>query len=254
MTEAAQACIGGFHAVEAALGNVPTLRRIWLAEGRDDARARGVADEAVRQGVPVERAPMARLDELLPEVRHQGCVAECEIAQPRRESELPAILEAVEQPWVLALDQVQDPHNLGACLRTAAAAGVSAVIAPRKRAAGLSPAVRKVAAGAAERVPFVPVTNLARALGRLQTEGYWVVGLDAQAPALLYDTALPERLVLVAGGEAGGLRALTQRQCDGCVAIPMAADVESLNVSVATGITLFEAVRQRAMAGTTSTD
>lgn len=254
MTEDARACIGGFHAVEAALANAPTLRRIWLLEGRDDARARGVADEAARLGVPLERASMARLDEILPDVRHQGCVAECEIAQPRRESELPAILDAVDRPWVLALDQVQDPHNLGACLRTAAAAGVSAVIAPRKRAAGLSPAVRKVAAGAAERVPFVPVTNLARALGRLQAGGYWVVGLDAQAPASLYETALPERLALVAGGEAAGLRVLTQRQCDACVAIPMAADVESLNVSVATGVTLFEAVRQRAVTGAVLTD
>lgn len=240
--------IGGFHAVMGALDTSRALRRIWLAAGRDDQRTRAVIAAAAEHGISVERADMTRLDGLLPDVRHQGCVAECDVAQPRRESELPDILANAERPWVLALDQVQDPHNLGACLRSAAAAGVTAVIAPRKRAAGLSPAVRKVAAGAAERVAFVPVTNLSRALARLQDEGYWVVGLDGAATSSLYETRFAERLVLVAGGEARGLRELTARQCDERVAIPMAGDVESLNVSVATGVALFEAVRQRTLA------
>jgi len=240
-----QGLIGGFHAVMAALEEGRAITRIQLAAGRQDGRAQALRDAARRYGVAVVNADMAALDALLPDIRHQGCVAECELASELRESDLPDLLAAADRPWVLALDQVQDPHNLGACLRSAAASGVTAVIAPRKRAAGLSPAVRKVAAGAAERVAFVPVTNLSRALERLQSDGFWVVGLDGEAPESIFDAALPEKLVLVAGGEAKGLRELTARHCDGLVSIPMAGDIESLNVSVATGVALFEAVRQR---------
>src|SRR5699024_7345032 len=161
------------------------------------------------------------------------------------ESELPGLLAAAESPWVLALDQVQDPHNLGACLRSSAAAGVSAVIAPRKRAAGLTPAVRKVAVGAVERVPFVPVTNLTRAIKRLQADGFWAIGLAGEAVQSLYAVDLTGPRVLVLGGEAKGLRELTAETCDTLAAIPMHNDMESLNVSVAAGVTLFEAVRQR---------
>lgn len=243
-----QGLIGGFHAVMAALEEGRAVVRIWLAAGRQDGRAQALRDTAAAHGAQVASADMAELDAMLPDVRHQGCVAECKLAQARRESDLPDLLAAAERPWVLALDQVQDPHNLGACLRSAAAAGVTAVIAPRKRAAGLTPAVRKVAAGAAERVAFVPVTNLTRALDRLQGEGFWVVGLAGEAPASIYDTPLPEKLVLVAGGEARGIRSLTERHCDALVSIPMAGDIESLNVSVATGVALFEAVRQRRVA------
>lgn len=240
-----QGLIGGFHAAMAALEEDHALTRIWLSGGRRDGRAQALRAAAEARGVPVETADMGRLDGLLPDVRHQGCIAEREMVQAQRESELPDVLAAADRPWVLALDQVQDPHNLGACLRSAAAAGVTAVIAPRKRAAGLTAAVRKVSAGAAERVPFVPVTNLSRALARLQQDGYWVVGLDGEAEASIYDMALPERLVLVAGGEEKGIRPLTAKQCDTRVSIPMAANVESLNVSVAAGVALFEAVRQR---------
>ncbi|KEZ75979.1 23S rRNA (guanosine(2251)-2'-O)-methyltransferase RlmB [Salinisphaera hydrothermalis] len=237
--------IGGFHAVVSALEAGRPIRRLWLAEGRRGGRADELAARAEAAGVPVEMAPMSRLDAWLPEVRHQGCIAEVEPPQEYRESELPELLHAVEDPWVLALDQVQDPHNLGACLRSAAAAGVTAVIAPRKRAAGLTASVRKVAAGAAERVPFVPVTNLSRALKRLQDDGFWVVGLDGTAEVSLYDAELPRPLVWVAGGEAKGMRELTAKHCDLRVSIPMAAGMESLNVSVATGVALFETVRQR---------
>lgn len=240
-----QGLIGGFHAVMAALEKDRAITRIWLAEGRRDGRADALRDAAADRGVEIVTAPMPNLDAMLPEVRHQGCIAEHETAREQRESELPDLLGAAERPWVLALDQVQDPHNLGACLRSAAAAGVTAVIAPRKRAAGLTAAVRKVAAGAAERVAFVPVTNLSRALARLQADGFWVVGLDGKAEASIYDTTLPERLVLVAGGEEKGIRQLSAKQCDALVSIPMAGDIESLNVSVATGVALFEAVRQR---------
>ena len=244
-SEHEQGLIGGFHAVMAALEQGRAVTRIRLASGRQDGRADALREAANARGVSIVSADMDALDTLLPDVRHQGCIAECELAQELRESDLPALLADADRPWVLVLDQVQDPHNLGACLRSAAAAGVTAVIAPRKRAAGLTAAVRKVAAGAAERVVFVPVTNLSRALERLQRDGFWVVGLEGEARESIFDTALPDKLVLVAGGEAKGLRELTARHCDGLVSIPMAGDIESLNVSVATGVALFEAVRQR---------
>ncbi|MDA3919949.1 MAG: 23S rRNA (guanosine(2251)-2'-O)-methyltransferase RlmB [Salinisphaera sp.] len=237
--------IGGFHAVIAALESRHAITRIYLASGRQDGRAEALVAAASARDVPIEQVSMAQLDGWLPDLRHQGCVAEIESARVYRESELPTLLASVAQPWVLALDQVQDPHNLGACLRSAAAAGVTAVIAPRKRAAGLTPTVRKVAAGAADRIPFVPVTNMARALERLKADGFWVAGLAGEASDSVYDADLPERLVWVAGGEANGLRELTARHCDLRLAIPMAGDMESLNVSVATGIALFETCRQR---------
>ena len=245
-----QGLIGGFHAVMSAIEKDRALTRIWLASGRRDGRAEALRAAAAERRIEIATTDMDALDAMLPTVRHQGCIAERALAREQRESDLPALLAAAAKPWVLALDQVQDPHNLGACLRSAAAAGVTAVIAPRKRAAGLTAAVRKVAAGAAERVAFVPVTNLSRALARLQEEGFWVVGLDGEADTSIYDTTLPERLVLVAGGEEKGVRQLTARQCDALVSIPMAGDVESLNVSVATGVALFEAVRQRRVAST----
>lgn len=237
--------IGGFHAVMSAIETGQRIQRLWLASGRQDGRADALVEAARRHDIAVEQADMSRLDGWLPEVRHQGCIAEIEPARVYRESELPELLASVANPWVLALDQVQDPHNLGACLRSAAAAGVTAVIAPRKRAAGLTPAVRKVAAGAAERLAFVPVTNMVRALERLKSDGFWVAGLEGEASESIYQAQLPERIVWVAGGEAGGLRELTARHCDLRVSIPMAGDMESLNVSVATGIALFETCRQR---------
>ncbi|HET7312834.1 23S rRNA (guanosine(2251)-2'-O)-methyltransferase RlmB [Salinisphaera sp.] len=237
--------IGGFHAVVSVLESDRPVRRLWLAAGRHGGRHDKLVMLAEARGVPVDNVAMDRLDAWLPNVRHQGCVIELEPAREYKESELPALLAAVDSPMVLALDQVQDPHNLGACLRSAAAAGVHAVIAPRKRAAGLTAAARKVAAGAAERVPFVPVTNLARALQRLQAEGFWVVGLDGEAESSIYETDLPEPVVWVAGGEAKGLRELTAKHCDLLVFIPMAGGMESLNVSVATAVALFETVRRR---------
>lgn len=237
--------IGGFHAVMSAIETGRRVRHLWLARGRQDGRADALAEAAHAQGIAVSDVELTQLDAWLPDVRHQGCVAEIEPPREYRESELPGLLAAAEQPWVLVLDQVQDPHNLGACLRSAAAAGVTAVLAPRKRAAGLTPTVRKVAAGAADRVAFVPVTNLVRALERLKADGFWVAGLEGEAQESIYDAELPERIVWVAGGEAGGLRELTARHCDLRLTIPMAGDMESLNVSVATGIALFETCRRR---------
>lgn len=243
--EPASDWLGGVHAVLSALERGREIQRIRIARDKADGRTRAVTEAAEARGVTVETTDRAALDRLLPGVSHQGCAAEVLAARIRRESELPELLAAVETPWVLALDQVQDPHNLGACLRSAAAAGVTAVIAPRKRAAGLTPAARKVAAGGAEVVPFVPVTNLVRAIERLKADGFWAVGLAGEAEASIYETALPEPIVWVAGGEAGGLRALTAEHCDLQVSIPMAGAMESLNVSVATAIALFETRRQR---------
>lgn len=237
--------IGGVHAVMAALTAGQRVLRIRLARERADGRTRALVAAAEERGVLVETHERSALDRQLPDINHQGCAAEVVATRILKESELPGLLAGVARPWVLALDQVQDPHNLGACLRSAAAAGVSAVIAPRKRSAGLTGAARKVAAGGAEIVPFVPVTNLVRAIERLKSDGFWAVGLAGEAPASIHDTALPEPIVWVAGGEAEGLRPLTAEHCDLLVSIPMAPAMESLNVSVATAIALFETRRQR---------
>lgn len=239
--------IGGFHAVTAALEQGQLLSGVWLANHRHDARSRSIAELAGQHDVPLHSVDMQAIDRMLPDVRHQGCVAALAQSELKtwRESDLPGLLAEADAPWVLALDQIQDPHNLGACLRSAAAAGVSAVIAPRKRAAGLTPVVRKVAVGAVERVPFIPVTNLARALKRLQADGFWTVGLVGDAPQTLYETDLSGPVVLVLGNEARGVRALTAEHCDHLAAIPMRSGMESLNISVAAGVALFEAVRQR---------
>ena len=180
------------------------------------------------------RAPMAAKH-----VDHSVLVA------ARSEDDLYALLEKVKTPLLLVLDQVQDPHNLGACLRTADAAGVHAVIAPKNRAVSLTDTVRRIAAGAAEHVPFVQVTNLARTLGLLQEDGIRIVGTADEAKGTLYDADLTGPLAIAMGFEGSGLRRLTQKQCDELVRIPMFGAVECLNVSVATGVCLFEALRQR---------
>ena len=237
--------IGGVHVVTAALDAGQKVVRIRLARDKADGRTRALIAAAEAAGVPVESHDRGALDKALPDINHQGCAAEIVTGHILRESELADLLARTDHPWVLALDQVQDPHNLGACLRSAAAAGVTAVIAPRKRAAGLTGAARKVAAGGAEIVPFVPVTNLSRAIERLKADGFWAVGLAGGCHASIHETDLPARILWVAGGEADGLRALTAEHCDLLVSIPMEPVMESLNVSVATAIALFETRRQR---------
>jgi 23S rRNA (guanosine2251-2'-O)-methyltransferase len=196
--------------------------------------------------VQVGAADDALLDKLAEGGRHQGVVAEVLPRASDPETQLEEALEsAAGAPLLLVLDGVQDPHNLGACLRSADAAGVAAVIVPRDRAAGMTPVVRKVAAGAAETVPLVAVVNLARTLRQLKERGIWLVGTDDTADKGLYEADLKGPLALVMGSEGEGLRRLTRECCDLLVSIPMAGAVESLNVSVATGVALFEAVRQR---------
>ena len=240
----------GIHAVRVLLMRSPRrLRRLLLLARRDDRRLGELRQLAERAGIPVTATDEAELAALTHDGRHQGAVAvlAAESAgatdpETRLEEALAAV---VGPPLLLVLDGVQDPHNLGACLRTADAAGACAVIAPRDRAAGLTPSARKVAAGAAETVPFIAVVNLARTLRALTERGIWVVGADDQAPASLYDADLAGPTALVLGSEGAGLRRLTRECCDQLVAVPMAGGVESLNVSVAAGVLLYEAVRQR---------
>jgi 23S rRNA (guanosine2251-2'-O)-methyltransferase len=219
---------------------------VLLAGGRDAGRLAEIRTLAQRAGVQVAAADDAVLAKLAEGERHQGVVAELLPRAGDPETQLEEALEAAgAAPLLLVLDGVQDPHNLGACLRSADAAGVAAVIVPRDRAAGLTPVVRKVAAGAAETVPLVPVVNLARTLRDLKERGVWIVGTDDAADKTLYDADLQGPLALVMGSEGEGMRRLTRECCDQLVSIPMAGAVESLNVSVAAGVALFEAVRQR---------
>lgn len=235
----------GWHAVATALQAAQPVAAVYVDRDRQDARAREIESLAEAAGVPVRPVARSELDGLAPEVRHQGCLAQVHAAEPLGEAGLDAAVAAAAQPLILVLDQVQDPHNLGACLRSAAAAGVHAVVVPRDNAAGLTPAARKVAAGGAELVPVARVTNLARTLRRLQDHGVWVVGMADAAEAPLDQVDLRGGLALVLGSEGTGMRRLTNRTCDTLAGIPMAGGVASLNVSVAAGICLFEALRQR---------
>ena len=237
----------GFHPILARLRADPaSVLEIYLDETRNDARARDLAAAAERAGVRLMRVPGRRLDGFYGGGRHQGVVARIEVKGSI--DSLDEILERLEvPPLLLVLDGVTDPHNLGACLRVANAAGAHAVIAPKDRAAGISPAVSKVASGAAESMPYVMVTNLARALDELKERNIWIVGADSGASEELYAANLPEAVAWVLGAEGEGMRRLTRERCDLLVRIPMAGEVASLNVSVAAGICLYESVRRRAL-------
>jgi 23S rRNA (guanosine2251-2'-O)-methyltransferase len=237
--------VGGVHAVRAALAHAGSVERLWVDRRRRDGRLRSLTDLARQAGVTIERTGREELDAMLPGVNHQGAVARCSGPVAGDETQLQQLVATCEVPLLLVLDGVTDPHNLGACLRTADAAGVDAVIAPRDRAAGLGATARKVAAGAAESVPFIQVTNLARTLNWLADAGVWRIGLAGEGDEVLHAADLRGPLALVLGSEGRGLRRLTREHCDRLLRIPMFGAVESLNVSVAAGVTLFEAVRQR---------
>ncbi len=237
----------GLHAINAVLLSAPErLLELWLAQPRDDARTRQLKQSAASAGVHVHLVSTEALAKIAGEVNHQGAVAAVRPLKPWNEDDLAQALEGLTEPaFLLILDGVTDPHNLGACLRTAEAAGVHALIVPKDRSASVDGVVRKVAAGAAETVPVASVTNLARTLDALKRSGIWVVGLDGAAPQTLFAADLKRPLALVLGAEGGGMRRLTRERCDFVVRIPMIGQVESLNVSVAAGVALFEARRQR---------
>ena len=238
--------IYGIHAVRVMLErHAERVLTVRLAAQRDDPRARAIEELARREQRPVERVDIHALRQQLGDVAHQGVAAEISPLPPWSEDELLVALQAVRAPLLLALDGVQDPHNLGACLRTADACGALAVIVPRDRAVQLTPTVRKVAAGAAETTPVVAVTNLVRTLKLLKEAGLWIVGADAEAEKPARDVDLRGPIVLVLGAEGSGLRHLTRQNCDFLVSLPQRGAIESLNVSVAAAMLLYEALRQR---------
>lgn len=242
-----QTDIFGLHAVTSLLNRNPgRVRRLLVQQGRRDERLQTLLDAAQTQKIKVIETPKQDLDLRAGGGRHQGVIAECEPIKALSEKALDVLLDnAGSAPLVLVLDGVTDPHNLGACLRTADAAGVALVIAPKDKSAPLNATVAKVACGAAEVVPYIQVTNLARTLQSLQQRGIWITGTAGEAEASVYQTDLTGPCALVMGAEGKGMRRLTREHCDQLINIPMAGEVSSLNVSVATGVCLFEIVRQR---------
>lgn len=238
--------IFGIHALDALLETHPEqVLEVWLLKGRDDERLNGLQARLLAVGVKAQPASRTALDNKAKGGQHQGVVAKVKAQPVLNEADLDQLLEAQATPLLLVLDGVTDPHNLGACLRTADAAGVHGVIVPKDNSASLGPVVRKVACGAAEVVPLFQVTNLSRTLRLLQDKGVWVVGTAGEADHSLYQAKLSGALALVMGSEDKGMRRLTREHCDELVSIPMGGSVSSLNVSVATGVCLFEMVRQR---------
>ncbi|MBN3115422.1 23S rRNA (guanosine(2251)-2'-O)-methyltransferase RlmB [Pectobacterium brasiliense] len=239
--------IYGIHAVKALLERDPQrFLEVFVLKGRDDRRLQSVIAELEAQGIVIQVANRQWLDKQADDAVHQGIVAKVKEGRKYQENDLPAMLDNLETPFLLILDGVTDPHNLGACLRNADGAGVHAVIVPRDRSAQLNATVKKVACGAAETVPVISVTNLARTMRLLQERNIWIVGTAGEADHTLYQSKLTGPLALVMGAEGEGMRRLTREHCDELISIPMAGSVSSLNVSVATGVCLFEAVRQRA--------
>jgi 23S rRNA (guanosine2251-2'-O)-methyltransferase len=238
--------VHGLHAVRSVIVRAPQrLRRLMVDARRDDPRMRELLKLAQGAGIVVERLDARQLAGRVGDVAHQGVLAEIEPLLPWGEDELVDAVAARPDALLLVLDSVQDPHNLGACLRTADACGAIAVVVPKDRAAGVNPTVRKVAAGAAETTPVATVTNLVRTLKLMKEAGLWVVGADMAGEKLAWDADLTGGKALVLGGEGDGLRDLTRKTCDLLVRLPQVGSVESLNVSVASGMLLYEALRQR---------
>lgn len=238
----------GFHAVKTILESRPSdISRLMIVQSnRRDKRMNELMQLAKSLGVHCDRLPEAALPNRLQNTRHQGVIAECQELAPWSEGDLLDAVDAATSPvLLLVLDEVQDPHNLGACLRSANALGAMAVIAPKDRSAKITEVVRKVSSGAAEKTPLVSVTNLVRTMRQLQELGVWFVGLDGSAESSLQSLDLKGSTGIVMGSEGQGMRRLTTEACDYLAKIPMQGSVESFNVSVATGISLYEVQRQR---------
>jgi 23S rRNA (guanosine2251-2'-O)-methyltransferase len=237
----------GIHAVQAALEYSPQkIQRVWIDENRLDARLKPILDELTLLGLAIEKADKKKLDRLADGKNHQGIVISVELPEMRNEDQLKQDVAALQTTaFFLVLDQIQDPHNLGACLRTADAVGVQGIIIPKDHAASITPTVCKVASGAAETVAVYQVTNLARVLRWLKQQNIWIVGTAGDAEQNLYQMRLDMPLAIVMGAEGDGMRHLTRQHCDFLLKIPMAGQVESLNVSVAAGVLLYEVFRQK---------
>jgi 23S rRNA (guanosine2251-2'-O)-methyltransferase len=242
-----QSIIFGFHAVAAVLASAPErIVKLYQQADIENKRLQTLLEQAQQNQIAIEVVDKQQLNAWAQGARHQGVLIEV-LPQPLQDEEalLSQLAQSEKPPFLLLLDEVQDPHNLGACLRSANGAGVDAVIITTDRSTGLTPVVRKVAAGAAETTPVITVTNLASTLRRLKKAGIWIFGLAGEAAEPIYQTDLTGPIGLVLGAEGKGLRRLTRSLCDRLIAIPMAGSVSSLNVSVATGVALFEIVRQR---------
>jgi 23S rRNA (guanosine2251-2'-O)-methyltransferase len=240
----------GLHSVQAALDYSPKkIHKAWVDSGRQDKRLGQAVDDLLALGIEPEKVDRKKLDRLADGSNHQGIVIEVEMPGELSESILKTVVENLpETALFLVLDNVQDPHNLGACLRTADATGVHGVIITKDNATGITPTVCKVASGAAETVPVYQVTNLSRTLRWLKGEGLWIMGAAGETAQTVYKTDFTVPMALVIGAEGKGLRRLTREQCDVLVSLPMLGQVDSLNLSVATGALLYEAVRQRLLA------
>lgn len=236
----------GMHAIESVLNNSPErVLQLFLQKSRQDKKLNYVEKLAQQAGIKPQYVDKKKMDDWV-KGNHQGVIADIKIQDATmNENELLELAEEKPDLLLLILDGVTDPHNLGACLRTADAAGVDAVVVPKDRSASLTPVVRKVACGAAEQVPLVKVTNLARFLGQLKEQNVWIIGTAGEATNNVYQTKFTGSTALVMGAEGDGMRRLTRENCDELIKIPMAGSVSSLNVSVATGVCLFEIVRQR---------
>ncbi|TNG94294.1 23S rRNA (guanosine(2251)-2'-O)-methyltransferase RlmB [Pasteurellaceae bacterium USgator11] len=239
--------IYGIHAVSSFLNTAPErIIEVCVLKGREDKRLQPLLNQLQNLGIAIQQMNRATLDKKADGEVHQGIIARVHPAKELNENDLDAILSGKQAPFLLVLDGVTDPHNLGACLRTADAVGVDAVIVPKDKSAQLTSTARKVACGAAESVPLIRVTNLARTLRELQQQhNIWVIGTAGEATETLYQAKLDGAIALVMGAEGEGMRRLTREHCDQLISIPMAGSVSSLNVSVATGVCLFEIVRQR---------
>ena len=240
----------GIHAINSMLKVAPELFiEMWFLKGREDERLKPIINLVKKYGIATQLVSRKALDEKSEGEQHQGVLARVKAGKIYTESDLDDIVTTAknksESPFFLILDGVTDPHNLGACLRNADAAGVHAIIVPKDNAARITATVRKVAVGAADTVPLVQVTNLSRTMKQLKDLGIWIVGTAGETDTCLYDVKLEGPLALVMGAEGKGMRRLTRENCDDIVKLPMAGSISSLNVSVATGICLFEIVRQR---------
>jgi 23S rRNA (guanosine2251-2'-O)-methyltransferase len=240
--------IFGLHAITSLLNANPhCINELFVDKKRQDKRIQEVVQQAKQNGVRITMSVRDELDQFAGSGNHQGVVAQCEMPKPLKEEMLDRLLENPAHPLLfLILDSVQDPHNLGACLRTADAVGVDAIIIPKDRSVSVTSTVVKVASGAAYTVPLVSVTNLSRTMVRMQDAGVWFVGMDGASSQTLYELNLTGSIALVMGAEGSGMRRLTKEKCDFLVQLPMQGTVESLNVSVATGVCLYEVLRQRA--------